>query len=365
MGTSRSGIMKLATFLLGVLAVNAQTTDPRRKKWKDAEPTTVDWTTTTTTTSTESTTTTSTTTSSTTRTTQPTTPPKLNLPSSDDALPNGTKELQSGMFQGEQGESADPDVSAASATNHGFNFGSGLSTKGIGTVDETRGGGGKKGKKDKKKKDKIKKDKPKKDRPKKDKLNKKPKDGKKKKKNKFTAPLCFATIAENFSMGPGVFISGKSTNPKKPSFLYDCEDKDMMPSHKIITCQKPTETETSIGFKLVPNNAPQPSGRKVQITCEKKSATRSFDLSKCTPEEAHDAMDSFNFSSKEYLFDIVIAMPMRAEITAACNPKYVTEPPVGGVLLLECDGQPTIINNVLTYWKPSLTSVADFDTFNC
>ena len=47
------------------------------------------------------------------------------------------------MFQGEQGESADPDVSAASATNHGFNFGSGLSTKGIGTVDETRGGGGK------------------------------------------------------------------------------------------------------------------------------------------------------------------------------------------------------------------------------
>merc|ERR1711935_209278 len=178
MGTSRSGIMKLATFLLGVLAVNAQTTDPRRKKWKDAEPTTVDWTTTTTTTSTESTTTTSTTTSSTTRTTQPTTPPKLNLPSSDDALPHGTKELQSGMFQGEQGESADPDVSAASATNHGFNFGSGLSTKGIGTVDETRGGGGKKGKKDKKKKDKIKKER----------LKKKPKDGKKKKKNKFTAP---------------------------------------------------------------------------------------------------------------------------------------------------------------------------------
>merc|ERR1711935_287839 len=256
MGTSRSGIMKLATFLLGVLAVNAQTTDPRifrRKKWKDAEPTTVDWTTTTTTTSTESTTTTSTTTSSTTRTTQPTTPPKLNLPSSDDALPNGTKELQSGMFQGEQGKSADPDVSAASATNHGFNFGSGLSTKGIGTVDETRGGGGKKGKKDKRRKDKI-------------------------KKIKFTAPLCFATIAENFSMGPGVFISGKSTNPKKPSFLYECEDKDMMPSHKIVTCQKPTEAETSIGFKLVPNNAPQPSGRKVQITCEKKSATRSFDL---------------------------------------------------------------------------------------
>lgn len=98
---------------------------------------------------------------------------------------------------------------------------------------------------------------------------------------------------------------------------------------------------------------------------QNQSATRSIDLSKCTPEEAHDAMDSFNFSTKEYLFDNVIAMPMRAEITASCNPKYVSEPPVGGVLLLECDGQPTIINNVLTYWKPSLTSVADFDTFNC
>merc|ERR1712193_237744 len=132
----KEGRMKLATFLLGVLAVNAQTQDPRRKKWKENEPTTVDWTTTTTTTSTESTTTTSTTTSTTIQETQPTTTPKFNLPSSDDALPNGTKELQTGMFG-----VADPDVSAA-ATNHGFNFGSGLSTKGIGTVDdETRGGG--------------------------------------------------------------------------------------------------------------------------------------------------------------------------------------------------------------------------------
>jgi len=356
--------MKLATFLLGVLAVNAQTQDPRRKKWKDVEPTTVDWTTTTTTTSTESTTTTSTTTSTTARMTKPTTPPKLNLPSGDDALPHGTKELQTGMF-GEQ--AADPDVAAA--TNHGFNFGSGLSTKGIGAVDETRGGKKSKKNKDKDKtKDKTKtkdkkdkKDKTKKDKPKKE---KKPKEGKKNKKNKLTADSCFEAIKANFSMAKGVTLSGKSTNPKKPSFMYDCEGRDMTPSHKTITCEQP-KAATKIGFKIVPETGAQPNGKKIQIVCKKKSATRSIDLSKCTPEEAHDAMDSFNFSSKEYLFDNVVAMPMRAEITASCNPKYVSEPPVGGVLLLECDGQPTIINNVLTYWKPSLTSVADFDTFNC
>jgi len=257
---------------------------------------------------------------------------------------------------------ADPDVSAA-ATNHGFNFGSGLSTKGIGSVDdETRGSGGKKKKKDKK--DKKEKTKDKKDKTKKDKTKKekKPKEGKKKKKTKLTADSCFKAIAENFFMTNGASVSGKSTNPRRPSIMYDCKDRDMEPTHETITCFK---GDNGIDFKINPNKAPQPSGNKVQITCRKKSGTRSIDFSKCTPEEAHDAMDSFNFSSKEYLFDNIIAMPMRAEITASCNPKYVSEPPVGGVLLLECDGQPTIINNVLTYWKPSLTSVADFDTFNC
>merc|ERR1711885_70071 len=245
----KEGRMKLATFLLGVLAVNAQTQDPRRKKWKDIEPTTVDWTTTTTTTSTESTTTTSTTTSTTTRTTRPTTPPKFNLPSSEDALPNGTKELQTGMFGEHQATvSADPDVSAA-ATNHGFNFGSGLSTKGIGTVDdETRGAGGKKNKKnkkDKKDKTKDKKDKPKKDKPKKD---KKPKEGKKKKKIRLTAASCFEAIGENFFMTNGAFKSGKSTNNKKPSIMYDC-DGDMVPTHRTITCFK---DDNGIQFKINP-----------------------------------------------------------------------------------------------------------------
>merc|ERR1711970_250521 len=243
----RNGIMKLATFLLGVLAVNAQTQDPRRKKWKNVEPTTVDWTTTTTTTSTESTTTTSTTTSTTARMTKTTTPPKLNLPSSDDALPHGTKELQTGMF-GEQ--AADPDVAAA--TNHGFNFGSGLSTKGIGAVDETRGG--KKGKKNKdKNKDKTKDKKDKKDKTKKDKpkKEKKPKDGKKNKKNKLTPDSCFEAIEANFFMAKDVIVSGKSTHPKKPSRMYDCKGKDMTPSHKTITCVKDA---SKIGFKIVPEN---------------------------------------------------------------------------------------------------------------
>merc|ERR1719293_95848 len=122
--------MKLATFLLGVLAVNAQTQDPRRKKWKN-EPTTLptttgDWTTTTTTSTSESTTTTTTTTSTTSEAaTEPTTPPPLVTADKDDfALPGGTKELQS-------------------ATNHGFNFGIGLSTKGMDAIDESRGKKGK------------------------------------------------------------------------------------------------------------------------------------------------------------------------------------------------------------------------------
>merc|ERR1719343_967556 len=113
--------MKLATFLLGVLAVNAQTQDPRRKKWKN-EPTTLptttgDWTTTTTTTTTTSTTSEA--------ATEPTTPPPLVTADKDDfALPGGTKELQS-------------------ATNHGFNFGIGLSPKGMDAIDESRGKKGK------------------------------------------------------------------------------------------------------------------------------------------------------------------------------------------------------------------------------
>ena len=48
---------------------------------------------------------------------------------------------------------------------------------------------------------------------------------------------------------------------------------------------------------------------------------RSTDLSACTAEAANDVMDSFNFSSKAYLFDEVIPMPMKAEVTASCNPK--------------------------------------------
>ena len=76
-------------------------------------------------------------------------------------------------------------------------------------------------------------------------------------------------------------------------------------------------------------------------------------------------MEEFNFSPKEYVFHNIVPMPNRIEVTASCNPKYVSEPPIGGVLLLECDGSAEIIEDVLTYWKPSLTSVADFDTFNC
>ena len=41
----------------------------------------------------------------------------------------------------------------------------------------------------------------------------------------------------------------------------------------------------------------------------------------CTAEAANDVMESFNFSSKAYLFDEVISMPMKAEVTASCNPK--------------------------------------------
>ena len=52
-----------------------------------------------------------------------------------------------------------------------------------------------------------------------------------------------------------------------------------------------------------------------------KNTMRSTDPSACTAEAANDVMDSFNFSSKAYLFDEVIPMPMKAEVTASCNPK--------------------------------------------
>merc|ERR1712099_193179 len=320
-----AGIMKLATFLLGVLAVNAQTQDPRRKKWKN-EPTTLptttgDWTTTTTTSTSESTTTTTTTTSTTSEAaTEPTTPPPLVTADKDDfALPGGTKELQS-------------------ATNHGFNFGIGLSTKGMDAMDESRKKGGEKGKgKDKDEKD-------------------------GKKKFKCTADLCLESIPKHFTMDSDVTIEGKSTDHKKAGFIYGCKKSGEKPSHVTITCKcnkKTKEVLFSINNKKAVAVTP-----KEQIQC-KKNTIRSTDLSMCTAEAANDVMESFNFSSKAYLFDEVIPMPMKAEVTASCNPKYVSEPPIGGVLLLECDGSPYIVNNVLTYWKPSLTSVADFDTFTC
>lgn len=39
-------------------------------------------------------------------------------------------------------------------------------------------------------------------------------------------------------MTNGAFKSGESNNNKKPSFMYDCENDDMVPTHKTITCFK-------------------------------------------------------------------------------------------------------------------------------
>merc|ERR1739838_702465 len=232
MGTSR-GTMKLATFLLGVLAVSAQTQDPRRKKWKNeptALPTTTgEWTTTTTTSTSESTTTTTTTTSTTSEAvTEPTTPPPLVIVDKDDlALPGGTKELQS-------------------ATNHGFNFGIGLSTKGMDAIDEARKKGGKgKGPKDKKDK---------KDR--KDRKDKKDKDGKKRDKEgkkRFKCPkadACLDKITKTFNMAPGVTVEGKAISGRKNGFVYGCEKSGEVPSHVTITCKCDRKTKQDNLFQI-------------------------------------------------------------------------------------------------------------------
>merc|ERR1719454_983715 len=119
--------MKLAAFLLGVLAVNGQTTiDPRRKKWKQQVE--FDETTTTTTTTTEATTTTTTTVAPTTLKEATTTEEFVWV--ADQGNGQGdTKELQEQLAINK--ESEDP------VSNTGFTFGSGFSTKGI----EANGGG--------------------------------------------------------------------------------------------------------------------------------------------------------------------------------------------------------------------------------
>jgi len=183
-----------------------------------------------------------------------------------------------------------------------------------------------------------------------------------KKKFKCSADLCLETIPKHFTMDSGVTIEGKSTDDKKAGFIYGCKNSGEKPSHVTITCK--CDKKTKEVLFSINNKKPVAVTPKELIKC-KKNTIRSTDLSMCTAEAANDVMESFNFSSKAYLFDEVIPMPMKAEVTASCNPKYVSEPPIGGVLLLECDGSPYIVNNVLTYWKPSLTSVADFDTFTC
>merc|ERR1712227_1032009 len=278
--------MKLSTFLLGVLAVKAQTTlspDPRRKKWKE-EPTTIDWTTTTTTSTEATTSTTTSTTSPTTKKPSTTTPPPFEFDSnSENAIPGGTKELQQSLFQS-------PDV----ASNTGFNFGSnfGLSTKGIDSViDETRkeelaaaGKGGKKKKKDKTKKDKKdKKDK----KEKKDKKDKKKKGGK---KGKVDQHECLAKIGQQFKFDPSHvnLIIGKT------KMLYKCHAGNAEVSHEIIQCKSGAEGGIEL-FVDGDKHEPTPN-TKTPIVCNPKS-TRNVDLSKCTEAAAIEAMDEFNFSS--------------------------------------------------------------------
>jgi len=337
------GKMKLAAFLLGVLAVSGQTTiDPRRKKWKQQEEI-FDETTTTTTTTTEATTTSTTTMAPTTLKEKTTTEEFVWEPDQGNGQ-GDTKELQEQLALNKD---EDP------VSNTGFTFGSGFSTKGI----EANGGGkgGKKKKKDKK--NKIKGTKVKGGetgtKKKKDKKPKKPKKVKGK-------PSCLESVKEHFTMGPGVDFE-VADNKKEQAVVYSCDAKQF-PSVQVIICKWDKKSKSQV--LKVGGQIFEPKPQKQEITCVTK-ATRSNDLSHCSLEEAHNSMEAFNFASKEYLFDGMVSMMMKSEITASCNPKYVEQPPLGGVLLLECDGSPSVVQGALTYWKPSLTSVADFNTFKC
>merc|ERR1719454_381513 len=312
--------MKLAAFLLGVLAVNGQTTiDPRRKKWKQQVE--FDETTTTTTTTTEATTTTTTTVAPTTLKEATTTEEFVWV--ADQGNGQGdTKELQEQLAINK--ESEDP------VSNTGFTFGSGFSTKGI-----EANGGGKGGKKKKDKKE----------------GTKKPKKNKSKGK-----PSCLDSVKEQFTMGTGVKFE-VADSKKDNAIVYSCLQPEhggkQFPSIQVIICKWDKKSKSQVlkvGGKVFERKQ-----QKQEITCVTK-ATRSNDLSHCTLEQAHNSMEAFNFASKEYLFDGMVSMIMKSEITASCNPKYVEQPPLGGVLLLECDGSPSVVQGALTYWTPSLTS---------